>query len=90
MMEAGSSVNIYQTTRRNIPEDSHCHFRRRENLKSFLQIFHVRLAHSVFKTQRGIKTNSNYIRLLYQELQSRTITVNTHNIYVYVTSVNKT
>jgi hypothetical protein len=28
------SVNIYQTTRRNIPEDSHLHTRRRENLNS--------------------------------------------------------
>jgi hypothetical protein len=40
MMEAGStsetSVNFYQTTQRNIPEDSHPHTRRRENLKSHL------------------------------------------------------
>jgi hypothetical protein len=28
------SVNFYQTTRRNNPEDSHLHIRRRENLKS--------------------------------------------------------
>jgi hypothetical protein len=38
MMETVSSsetwANIYQTTRRNIPEDSHLHTRRRENLKS--------------------------------------------------------
>jgi hypothetical protein len=38
MMEAVStsemSVSFYQTTRRNIPEDSHVHTRRRENLKS--------------------------------------------------------
>jgi hypothetical protein len=38
MMEAGStsetSVNFYQTKRRNIPEDSHLHNRSRENLKS--------------------------------------------------------
>jgi hypothetical protein len=38
MMEAGStsetSVNFYQTTRRNNPQDSHLHTRRRENLKS--------------------------------------------------------
>jgi hypothetical protein len=38
MMEAVSasetSVNFYQTTRRNNPEDSHLHTRRRENLKS--------------------------------------------------------
>jgi hypothetical protein len=36
MMEAVStsetSVNLYQTTRCNIPEDSHLHTRRRENL----------------------------------------------------------
>jgi hypothetical protein len=36
-MEAGSNsettVNFYQTTRRNNPEDSHLHTRRRENLK---------------------------------------------------------
>jgi hypothetical protein len=29
-------VKIYQTTRRNNPEDSHLHTRRRENLKSNL------------------------------------------------------
>jgi hypothetical protein len=38
MMEAAStsetSVNFYQTTRRNISEDSHLHARRREKLKS--------------------------------------------------------
>jgi hypothetical protein len=38
MMEAAStsetSVNFYQTTRRNNPEDSHLHNRHRENLKS--------------------------------------------------------
>jgi hypothetical protein len=28
-----TSVNFYQTTLRNIPEDSHLHTRRRENLK---------------------------------------------------------
>jgi hypothetical protein len=41
VMEAGStsetSVNFYQTTRRNILEDSHLHTRRRESLKSLLQ-----------------------------------------------------
>jgi hypothetical protein len=39
MMEAAStsetSVNFYQTTWRNNPEDSHIHTRRRENLKSY-------------------------------------------------------
>jgi hypothetical protein len=29
-----TSVNFYQTIRRNNPEDSHLHTRRRENLKS--------------------------------------------------------
>jgi hypothetical protein len=37
MMEAAStsetSVNFYQTTWRNNPEDSHLHTRRRENLR---------------------------------------------------------
>jgi hypothetical protein len=34
-------VNIYQTTRRNIPGDNHLHTRRRENLKShlFMEIY---------------------------------------------------
>jgi hypothetical protein len=39
MMEAArtsvTSVNFYQTTRRYNPEDSHLHYRRRENLKSY-------------------------------------------------------
>jgi hypothetical protein len=42
MMEAAStSVYFYQTTRRNNPEDSQLHTRRRENLKShkMLRIF---------------------------------------------------
>jgi hypothetical protein len=38
MMEAAStsetSVNFYQTTRRNNPEDSHLHTRSRESMKS--------------------------------------------------------
>jgi hypothetical protein len=38
MIEAASapetSVNFYQTTRRNIPQESHLHTFRRENLKS--------------------------------------------------------
>jgi hypothetical protein len=40
MMEAAStsetSVNFYQTTRRNNPENSYFHSRRRENLKSHM------------------------------------------------------
>jgi hypothetical protein len=31
---SGASVSFYQTTRRNIPEDSNLHTRRREDLKS--------------------------------------------------------
>jgi hypothetical protein len=40
-----TSVNFYQTTRRNIPEDSHLHIRRRENLKSH-QYTYLRLGSS--------------------------------------------
>jgi hypothetical protein len=40
MMEAGTSsetsVNYYQSTRRNNPEDSHFHTRRRENFESHI------------------------------------------------------
>jgi hypothetical protein len=41
MKAAGTSetlVNFYQTTRRNNPEDSHLHTRRRKNLKSHKKI----------------------------------------------------
>jgi hypothetical protein len=44
MMEAVRTsetlVNFYETTRRNIPEDSHHHPRRRENLKSHKYFYH--------------------------------------------------
>jgi hypothetical protein len=47
MMEAVStyetSVNFYQTTRRNIPEESHFHTRRSEKLKSHLTFYFVNL-----------------------------------------------
>jgi hypothetical protein len=36
-----TSVNIYQSTWRSIPEDSHLHTRRREDLKSHLAVLHV-------------------------------------------------
>jgi hypothetical protein len=43
MMEAASisetSVDLYQTAQRNIPEDSHLYARSRENLTSQLQLF---------------------------------------------------
>jgi hypothetical protein len=35
-----ASVNFYQTTRRNIPEVSHLHTHRRENLKSQQERFY--------------------------------------------------
>jgi hypothetical protein len=34
-----TTANLYQTTRLNIPEDSHLHTRRRENLRSHLKEF---------------------------------------------------
>jgi hypothetical protein len=43
IIDAGStsetSVNFYQTTRGNNPEDSHLHTRRRENLKPHMKVF---------------------------------------------------
>jgi hypothetical protein len=42
-----TSVNFYQTTRRNIPEGSYLHTRRRENLKSH-QLFHLLQFKKVF------------------------------------------
>jgi hypothetical protein len=33
-----TSVNFYQTTRRNDPEDTHLHTRHREKLKSHIQV----------------------------------------------------
>jgi hypothetical protein len=51
-MEAAStsetSVNFYQTTLRNNPEDSHLHTRRHENLKTQLFLFHFFLFLPVF------------------------------------------
>jgi hypothetical protein len=45
MMEAVStpetSVNVYQTTRCNIPEDRHLHTRRLENLKSHHDVYMI-------------------------------------------------
>jgi hypothetical protein len=36
-----TSVNVYQTTRRYNPEDRHLHTRRRENLKSYFNLYTV-------------------------------------------------
>jgi hypothetical protein len=45
MMKAAStsetSVNFYQTTRRNNPEDSHLNTGRRENLESHVEVMFV-------------------------------------------------
>jgi hypothetical protein len=49
------SVNLYQTTRRNIPKDSHLHTRRRENLKSHSGQFVYKLATVVIGTA-GVNT----------------------------------
>jgi hypothetical protein len=54
-MEAASasetSVNFYQTTRRNNPEDGHLYIRRRENLEP-----HIRSSFSTMKYADGQKT----------------------------------
>jgi hypothetical protein len=48
-----TSVNFYQTTRRNITEDSHLHTRRRENLKSYKTlIFEVNFQFQIVKVFR--------------------------------------
>jgi hypothetical protein len=48
MMEAAntSETNVYQTTRRNVAEDSHFHTCRRENLKSHVQRCSTAMYHS--------------------------------------------
>jgi hypothetical protein len=51
-----TSVNFYQTTRRNNPEDSHLHTCRRENLKSHcLSTFH---SINVYKPLSSIVINA--------------------------------
>jgi hypothetical protein len=45
-----TSVNFYRTTRRDNPEDSHLHTRRRENLKSHLE--------SIFILEHGFALKS--------------------------------
>jgi hypothetical protein len=54
MMEAAStsekSVNFYQTTRRNNPEDIHLHTRPRDNLKSHINIESVQYVEELMKT----------------------------------------
>jgi hypothetical protein len=52
MVEASNTsetlVNFYQTIRRNNPEDSHIHIRRRENLKSCFSILNSVKIRSAF------------------------------------------
>jgi hypothetical protein len=49
MSPSETSVNIYQTTRRYNPEDSHLHARRRENLKSCLVLTVIDLEFALFQ-----------------------------------------
>jgi hypothetical protein len=56
-----TSLNFYETTRRNIPENSHLHTRRRENLKSRTVITRNRrpkLDALVFESQRNTPAHS--------------------------------
>jgi hypothetical protein len=46
-----TSVNVYQTTRRNSPENSHLHTRRRENLKSHYESSHCNFINPVVSPQ---------------------------------------
>jgi hypothetical protein len=56
MMEAArtseKSVNFYQTARRNNPEDSHLHTRRRENLKSHFSLLVLFLNDNIYSAAR--------------------------------------
>jgi hypothetical protein len=59
-----ASVNFYQTTRRNIPEDSHLHTRRRENLKSHsIPDTAVPGPHDIILriSSKGIQTRRTYV-----------------------------
>jgi hypothetical protein len=79
MMEAVStsetSVNIYQTAGRNIPEDSHLHTRRRENLKSH-QVVLLRTRQAV-KTYKGRR--SKVIKFFYNSRQLQAVDVLTRD-----------
>jgi hypothetical protein len=50
------SVNCYQTTRRNIPEDSHLRTRRREDLKSHLQSLFIAILNRVDNSDQCVGT----------------------------------
>jgi hypothetical protein len=77
MMEAVStyetSVNFYQTAQRNIPEDSHLHTRRRENLKSHLVIWEVsRSAYNqLFKVKHTDLTKISHFQFLIYHFQGQ-------------------
>jgi hypothetical protein len=66
MMEAAStsqtSVNSYQTTRRNIQEDSHLHIRRRENLKShrIFSLFVIQLLYDTVSIAEAMDYRTRY------------------------------
>jgi hypothetical protein len=61
MMEAAmiseTSVNFYQTTRRNILEDSHLYTHRRENLKSYKVSLSLQLPACLEKGTKAKKEN---------------------------------
>jgi hypothetical protein len=82
MMEAVStsitSVNFYETVRRNIPEDSHLHTRRRENLKSHLVLFRY--------APKPLVDNDDCVcplRCLHCKLPAEINLINTGQIYAY-------
>jgi hypothetical protein len=50
-----TSVNFYQTTQHNIPEESHLHIRRRQNLKP-----HTVLALSMLRTKHHVQMDCSF------------------------------
>jgi hypothetical protein len=77
-MEAAStpetSINFYQTTRRNNPEDSHLHTCRRENLKSgemALVFLKKQAIRSIFVLEiKRVPVFMDYVRLLVEDKPS--------------------
>jgi hypothetical protein len=56
-----TSVSFYQTTRRNIPEDSHLHIHRSVNLKSYqVKLQYLYTATSVFRYLAGPRQMKGY------------------------------
>jgi hypothetical protein len=75
MMEAGStsetSVNFYKTTWRKIPEDSHLHTRRLENVKPYRytsEFPKVKIIYAKFGIYQMISAKIPTVQIIYAEI----------------------